>query len=326
MKKTLKLIGGEAALPDSEYDFCFTDSGRSSLRLILRSLPAGLKYLLPDFLCSSVIAVFDELKIEYSFYKIKNDFSIDASSIGDKNFDVFYNISYFGRSGKIPGCISRDKMLIDDNVFLPDFEMNKSFRSWAGFNSFRKISPVADGSLAKASFKLKKDFIAKGDAPFAGSRYLAKKMKYEFFAEGKYSEREYLDVFEKSEYDLDLQRKIYGISERSRLELLKFFRNIQAEESARTRNFDLLAELLKGFGKPVKTAFCSFYPLLVDDRDLLRKYLFGKKIFLPVHWPGGGLPANMLYDRIISIPVDSRYSPADMKRVALSISDFYMKH
>ena len=325
MKKTLKFIGGESALASEEYDLCFTDSGRSSLKLILKSLPKKLKYLLPDFLCSSVIDVFDKLGLKYSFYKIKSDFSIDAESVSNSKFDVFYNINYFGRINKPQSFIGTDKILIDDNVFLPDFERNEAFEKWAGFNSFRKISPAADGSILKASFKIEKQFSSSSSAPFADLKYQGKAIKYEFLAKGKYSEKKYLSLFNEAETMLDNQTQIYGISDRSMAELLKFFKNITKEETARKKNFAVLAKMFKKSGKPCKMEFYSFYPLLLEQRDALRKHLLSKNIFLPVHWPGNNQTCNMLYDKIISIPLDSRYSESDMKRAAKAILDFYMK-
>lgn len=325
MKKTLKFIGGESALASAEYDLCFTDSGRSSLRLILKSLSPKLKYLLPDFLCSSVIDVFDKLGLMYSFYKIKSDFSIDAKSVSNSKFDVFYSINYFSRINKVQSFIDTDKILIEDNVFLPDFKRNEAFGKWAGFNSFRKISPVADGSILKASFKLEKQYLSSGSAPFADLKYQAKAIKYEFLESGKHSEKKYLSLFNRAEILLDEQTQIYGISDRSMAELLKFFKNITEEETARKKNFAVLENMLKEFSKPRKMGFYSFYPLLLEQRDALRKYLFTKNIFLPVHWPGNSKTGNMLYDKIISIPLDSRYSESDMKRIAKAILDFYLK-
>ena len=57
-------IGGEMPFEhDERLHTYLTDSGRSSLRLILQSGFARRKFLLPDFLCDVIPRVFEELGV-----------------------------------------------------------------------------------------------------------------------------------------------------------------------------------------------------------------------------------------------------------------------
>jgi hypothetical protein len=51
----------------------------------------------------------------------------------------------------------------------------------------------------------------------------------------------------------------------------------------------------------------SFFVLKTKNRDLLKKKLISKGIYLPVHWPKSS-QNNLLYDELISIPLFSNYT------------------
>ena len=65
----MKIIGGEAELRQNELNEYFTDSGRSSIRLILNKLK-GKYFLIPNHLCEIILKIFDEFEVNYSFYNI----------------------------------------------------------------------------------------------------------------------------------------------------------------------------------------------------------------------------------------------------------------
>lgn len=319
----MKTIGGETELKQESLFNYITDSGRSSLKLIIRSIKEKAKYALPDFLCSSVIDVFKKMNSEFSFYKINKDFSIDAESLRKTDFDVLYAINYFGAENSYSGIIRKNKILLEDSVFLPVLKRPEHSGDWIAFNSFRKISPIADGSLISSTVRLRNDLINRGHAPFAKLKYKAKNIKYEYIHLKKHSEKIYLSLFEEAEKKLDRQKTIHKISDSGLFNLLDFYRNMKGEYALRKSNFSVLDRKLKKLKIAINPEFPSFFPLKVDKRDELRKYLFSKRVFLPVHWPAPLWLKNSLYDKIISIPVDSRYNVDDMSRIADLIKGFY---
>jgi hypothetical protein len=56
-----------------------------------------------------------------------------------------------------------------------------------------------------------------------------------------------------------------------------------------------------------------------SERDELKKYLIAESIYPPIHWQNG----TPLSKRVLSIPIDHRYTQDDMSRVAASITAFY---
>lgn len=320
----MKNIGGEMEFKNDGLFRCLTDSGRSSLRLILKSVGAGKRILLPDFLCAVVLDVVRDLGMSYGFYKVRENL---RSKIECASYDIVYFIDYFGqRNNAIDRRgLGQDKVIIEDAVFLPDFSRPTGVKNWIGFNSFRKISPLADGSLVKSTIPLKDLLSIKGDPAFSKMKYRAKQIKHEYFAHKQYSQRLYLSLFKKAEALLGSQKSIHTISNESLHNLFGFYAGLEKERAVRLENYRTLVRQLGRWCLNLKPDFPSFFVLRVGRRDELRAYLSEKNVFLPVHWPPVAGTDNGLYWKIISIPVDSRYTNEDMNRVASYIRKFYLK-
>lgn len=94
----------------------------------------------------------------------------------------------------------------------------------------------------------------------------------------------------------------------------------------REENFRALHGLLGGrdpLGLTVPTGPYA-YPLLVEDGPAVRAALREQKIFLPLLWPEAAAqtqdPLAARYARdILPLPVDQRYTPADMERLAAAV-------
>jgi hypothetical protein len=317
-------IGGEIHhRHDAGLHTYFTDSGRSSLRLILKSGFAQKRFLLPDFLCGVISRVFDELEVRYAYYRVRPDLSIDPASVAGQTFDVLYVIHYFGARQDYRGLVGNGSWVLEDCVFLPVVEPPPQAERWLGFNSFRKISHLVEGSLLRSTAPLSGELIAREPAAFAALKSAAKRMKAEYLEEGRHSEAQYLALFEQGERAIDRQAGIHAIADTSLVALLGFYRNLDAEYRARSANYRAAERRLERFGVPLRADYPCLYVLRVERRDELREHLRAQRIFLPVHWPNAAAPANDLYDTIISVPVDSRYGEQDMDRVACAIEEFF---
>ena len=319
----MKLFGGETELKQSDVFSYMTDSGRSSLRLILKSGLRGKKYLLPDFLCSAIIDVFDDLDVKYSLYHINEDLSIDMNSLENKAFDIFYVISYFGQRYKqLNKFIRSEQYVLEDNVFLPIFGKPLEIKNWIGFNSFRKISPLADGSLIKSTMPLNDQFIVKRDTLFSNIKYEAKNFKYNYIYNGEPLERSSLELFQKGEQMLEQQKEIFAISQRSLTFLTDYFAGWERENILREKNFDILKNVLSTYSIPLEPEAYSFAACRIHNCSYLKEYLKSKKIYLPRNWVNLQKIPNSLYTEMVLIPVDSRYTAHDVQYVADQILRF----
>ncbi len=320
----MRLFGGQI---EAEEDFLFeylTDSGRSSLRLLLNGL-SFKNFLIPDFLCSIVIDVFEQLEIKYSFYTVEKDLSIDFSKINMEDYDVIYLINYFGKTNaEYFQYIAGDQIVVEDMVFQPSVTKPPALKNWIGFNSFRKISAIADGSLIRSTIPLDLTLISSDESPAVELCYKGKYAKYNFIKGSTFlSERDYLQYFEEAERKLDNQRQIYSMSHKSLFKLFDYLVNYTVEEDIREKNYLELLDQLSEYSINNEAKRKQLFVMSVENRDDLKKYLAEKGIYLPIHWPNTYDIKNPLYDRVISIPVDSRYSTQDMKRIAKVLKDFY---
>lgn len=303
----MRPIGGELELKSDDFKVYFTDSGRSSLRLFLRSGDnRNKRYLLPNFFCEVIENIFIEENVKYKFYNISEDLTIDTKHINSSDYDILYVINYFGKYTNLSKIDLEDKILIEDNVFFYDFVNHSNAKKWYGFNSLRKISALADGSLIKTTMSINEEEILKNKPEFSTLKYEAKQIKYEYINNVKYEEADYLNKFQDAEYILDSQKNIYSISDKS---IFLLFTQV-TEQSIREKRFNKLKSLFSNYAILDEVEYYSFFIMKIEKRDLFRKELMSLDIFLPVHWPKS-TQDNDLYKSIISIPLFETYSDSD---------------
>jgi hypothetical protein len=309
-------FGGELASSRFPHFTYLTDSGRSSLRLILASGFAGKRFLLPNFLCGIIPDVLSEFGASFSFYHIGESFEIDENSVRSQRFDVLYVIDYFGYRSEFGHLTGKDQWVIEDCVFLPEVSQHCACPNWIGFNSLRKTTALADGSVVLSTVPLDRNLIAEGEAPFAAVKYAAKLNKHEFLAGGGGTEQDYLDLFDQAEKMIDTQQRIHSMSAESLARYFALLANLGSEMSRRRENLGILRERLAQFEIEIVSDQPSHFVMALERRNSLRDRLREQRIFLPSHWPHKHGPHNPLYDRILAVSVDARYSAAEITRVA----------
>jgi len=253
----MKPIGGEIAIEDQEETSFITDSGRSSLRLLLRSGKfRSMKFLIPNFFCSVIEEVLISEKVNYSFYDINEDLSVNNETINSVNYDVLYVINYFGKISDLSSIDLNNKILVEDNVFLYNFENYQNSENWYAFNSYRKFSPLTDGSLIKTNLRINPSEINNIQAPFSSIKRDACKKKYAFISDNKSSEIEFLQLFNSGEKEINNQNDIYCISPQS-LNLI-FKGDFNNQEILKSRFVELQDLTQKESELPSYFSFFSF--------------------------------------------------------------------
>lgn len=314
----MRPLGGELALLD-DLNYFFTDSGRSSLRLFCKNFP-DKKILLPDFLCEVIIEVLEQEGMQYAFYHINNDLTISSFSI-KKDFDVFYIINYFGMHLSIPKEFE-NKIIIEDNVFFVDFQNKHQYNNWFAFNSYRKVTNIADGSLIKTNLTLN-DYRTQGPSPFSALKYEAKETKHQFLTHKINDQAIYLSKFEAAEAYLDNQKKIFHISDKSLGQINTLIISYQEEKALRESNYNFICHELNEYSINIESDFYSYAIIMSDERDKLRTFLFSKRIFLPIHWPSSK-GNNILHKKVLSLPLF--YTQTETSYLVKTIKEFYEKH
>lgn len=303
-------FGGELPLRRCEEAVLYTDSGRSSLRLFFQSGDhVDKKVLIPSFLCGVIEQVMDSLKVEYDYYHINENLSIDYQSVLDKEYDILYVINYFGCIADLSPLDLSEKFVIEDNVFLFDFHCRVVCKGWYAFNSYRKIINVADGSLVKTNLAIDSSLIKGAMSPFSVEKQKAKILKYAYLQghEG-ILEADYLEKFSIAETILDNQSAIYLPSSHCIYQLSQYSYKINRE--CMKKRYSILKKLLKEFHINDSAVDYFYFVIKIKNRDLIRKSLFDEQVYLPVHWPATK-KENILTDSILSIPLSLAYSDTE---------------
>jgi hypothetical protein len=318
---SVRPYGGELAVGATNHLAYATDSGRSSLRLILQSGFKDKSFLLPDFLCGIIARVLEESGVRFGFYHVGPNLEIDAASVSDQDFDVLYVIDFFGQRAGYEGLVKGGQWVVEDCVFLHEMTQRDVHPDWIGFNSLRKSSSLADGSLVLSRTPLRRELILREEAPFAARKYQAKRRKRDFLDAGKGSEADYVALFEQAETMADEQRQIFSMSAESTARYLELLAAQDAENARRRENMEILRKRLGHLEIRLGAEAPSHFVMAIAERDALRARLRAQGIFLPSHWPRTHGPDNVLYRELQAIAIDSCYAADVIARVADAITD-----
>ena len=108
--------------------------------------------LLPSYLCPSIVNTFERKGLEYDFYQVKKDFSIDLDDLKNKltTNQAVYLINYFGFPHPAATCDFMIELQQSGKIVVEDNAQAGFLSSTTGdfvFNSMRKLVPYDGGYL-----------------------------------------------------------------------------------------------------------------------------------------------------------------------------------
>ena len=306
-------------------------SGRAALYQSLKYLRQEKNInhlLLPDYLCSSLLVPVKELGLDYAFYPINETLELEPSS-----FQPLYNngtavllINYFGLQDlssqiKVIRGIDDKAIIIEDDVqayyeFIKPLD-GVDFK----FTSLRKTFAVPDGGLVKTKYHLPRVTTPNTFGQYKAAAALLKSMR-----EGNFNDQIYLELFEKGESLIDSEQEC-GMSLIA--EKLYSFMNEEHVKVRRLNNAEYLVEQLEKIGiKPLfpllEDHVPLFVPVVLKNRDSVRKAMFKQDIFCPVHWSSEGMSVKrgeVMSKTELSLIIDQRYGRKEMDEILSLIKD-----
>ena len=300
-------------------------SGRAALFQILKFLKQekGISHvLLPDYLCSSVLVPIKYLGMEFSFYPIDEQLELVESEFSKlyTTGSVVLLINYFG----LKDLYSQIKFIreIDENAIIieDDVQAYYEFRKPLDgvdfkFTSLRKTFSVPDGGLVRTKYRLSKVTIPNTFGQYKAAAALLKSMR-----EGNFNDQIYLELFEKGESLIDREQEC-GMSQIS--QKLFSFMDEDHVKVRRLNNAHYLIEQLEKIGiKPFLPLTDNhvplFVPIILKNRNEVRKAMFKKEIFCPVHWPLDGMEikrGGQMSKEELSLIIDQRYGRKEMDEI-----------
>ncbi len=295
----------------------------------------------PDYFCPEILSYWIKNKVNVRPY-LDNPLMPhpDWGTIDCGPGDIVLAVNFFGvRDGKpwIKWKQQNDKViLVEDHTHDPFSEWAVNSRSDYAFASIRKIFPVPDGALLWSPQKRRLPAPTLIDDWLASSYKLAAMVIKKDFLNGESRDSELKEIYR------DFQTKgeeLYGKS--PYISLSPWSRSLidkgYSEEWRKTRegNVRHFWRLIKNKPSCIETHFatwpedcCPFNAILLlpkeEVRDDLRAGLIERDIYPAVHWLPNKFSSPdsiQLSNKILTIPVDQRYSSQDIERIVDIIFD-----
>ncbi|PGT81124.1 hypothetical protein, partial [Bacillus sp. AFS040349] len=313
--------------------FSLLDSGRSAIKQALLQIRNGKRnhYLLPSYLCESMVKPFIELGLKIEFYKINSDFSIDLVDLQNRvtssTCAVLVNNYFSSEHSKeditvLNSLKKREIIILEDithqllnnRIEIGDI-LVASVRKWFSM-------PTGGILIYKRDTLVNHNIPEKGsvDIPPIYSQYRAWGFGLKHLYINKVHDirikNMFQELFQKAEEILDSNTiHINKMDILSEYFLHSIDVNIITEK--RKQNYSILYENLCevehisfALGRINNNIVPLGFPILCESRDELKKYLIKHDIYPPVHW---ALPncinvnyynSHYLSNRILTIVFD----------------------
>lgn len=279
-------------------------SGRAALECILSSFPTRpARVWLPEYICATVEEPLRRLKLSIQRYGVDKNLH-PLLPQGAATTDVLILVNYFGLTGRAVEQAARQApcpIVVDATTafYCPPLPGVPTFYSP------RKFTGLADGGIAIAPFALKAEF-----PPDDGSDALTEQLLHSAHP----------DTVQRAEDALSAPPKLMGAHTRE----LMLATPWQQCAQRRKENYATLHRELRDINRlelpeaPEHAPMC--YPLVCGIPGL-RDSLIEAGIRLPLYWPeviertNALQTENRLARTLLPLPLDQRYSQADMERL-----------
>lgn len=319
------------------YDSQLLLSGRTAIHFVLIDILKNKKInsvYFPSYCCQSMLQPFIDLGINIKFYDVYYDNGLKFNINQNQQCDIFFAMNYFGFSkGRMDKYINQFKQrgitVIEDithSLLSKDqYNVNSDYM----IASLRKWFPILSGGIAFKNngsfYVLKKEETLN---EMIQIRKLAMINKKNYIKEDEPIEKQdFLNKYSVANKMLNKNYKLLNIDKYS-IQILNSL-NIKSIINKRRKNSEILFERLSK-KKEIKLLFnemnkfdCPvFFPIVFNSkkkRDFTHKYLINNNIYCPIHWP---IPNYLerykktnIYDIVLSLIIDQRYSEEDMNYI-----------
>lgn len=320
---------------DKQYTY-FINSCRNALAIILDFIKPQRAFVC-CYNCDTVILPFLDRNIDLEFFNIDKKFQIDLDFFKylgtDTTPTLVYIQNYFCnyQLEMIKNELRKYNVIIVEDIthcLLDDLKFENADFYIA---SARKWSGTGDGGLLYTNAIL--DNLQQNDNEIINNYKKIIPLQQKYITNREPALKEvYRSITTQNEKLFYIKKpqtiSAYGktIIETTDYEYIKL---------KRRENFDYLVKRLNSFEfleLPInyreQNATPLYLPIYTKKRTDLQQFLFKYHIYLPILWPKTCICGNCshvvetIYENILCIPVDQRYSVSDMERIISALSDF----
>lgn len=334
----------DSELTPSEPEVRYLSTCRSAISLILDTLTKrNCVALLPAFTCHAVAEPFVENGFSVEPYPINKDLTVDVGGLEDQiqrfDPDVVLFHDYFGfdtnrrvrKSGIIERLRRNGKVIIDDRT---QSMFSAYVRCEADFvvGSIRKWMGIPDGAFI---YGLNDSLTLNEDTALVEAKLKAMNYKHNYLYQNEGMKECVLPLYREAEALLDSRKCAYKMSSISKRLLSNY--DIDAFNRKRQDNASFLIAGIKNVSfielaneSPEENEVPFYVPVFIKkDRKEIQSYLAKNGVYATVIW---GCPdefkgkisvsSQAIYDEILCIPCDQRYTRADMEYICKLIKSY----
>ena len=291
-------------------------SARAAFLALLRA-GKPKKVWMPRYICNAMVAPLERAGIECLWYELSDELRVDAEvKLGDGDWLLYVN--YFGLCDtNVAELLKRfppDQVVLDysQSFFAPPSEV-----ALATIYSPRKFFGVPDGGLLHSRISVRQPEVADAHS-LERTTHLMQRL-----ADTPESGYAAYQRAEESLLDCEPMRMSW-LTERI-LSSIDF----AATSKRRCENMQFLHERLHTVNQfPIGTQLTSVplcYPFMTGNEEL-RSRLIANRVFVATYWPDAiGRVSTQWADKMVRnllpLPIDQRYSRADMDQLASMVLD-----
>ncbi len=304
-------------------DYKLLMSGSTAIDFVLQDIDDKKKIVyMPNYCCESMVRPFLDNNYKIKYYNvdlITNKYDININ----EDCSIFFAMSYFGyvcsnMDTYIQNFNDRKIIVLEDithRLFCNNNYCNKSDYLIA---SLRKWFPIYTGGVAiKLDNKFRVDTSKyEVDNELISIKKQAMQLKKEYINGSKNNKEQFLKLFSMAnELIENYKNKLMDIDSVNNLKTI----NIENMRQKRKLNVKTIEENLKV--SKIKLVFkltekdCPlFVPIIINNRDNVRKELIQNNIYCPVHWSNFNDFDNNIYNEELSLICDQRYGEKEIKK------------
>ncbi len=294
-------------------------SGRTAIETVLKEITWARKAILPSYCCYSMIQPFQDLGIEVEFYPVYFECGLKIEINISENTDIILWCNYFGFTVPMPDLSEFRGVIIEDITHSLLSEHPYHSQSHYVVASLRKWEPINCGGYCSAvNGRIHYEPTIAPPQEYVGLKAAAMELKKEYLSDFDEKKKpRFLHMLEESNQWLAENYSDLSIDSWSRKYLSAV--DIEGQRKTRKKNAKVLYE---GLGEkaqflfPIENMDCPlFVPVLLRNRNEIRKTLISNQIYCPVHWPRPTGCVSNLYEQELSLICDQRYDEEDMERI-----------
>ena len=339
-------------LPDGYFDnlnnlgreVTYLRSGREALLLsAIAACDAKEKTILfPAYCCWSMSAPFEKAGWTVVYYRLNEDLTVDTDYLSKLLMTYkpqavltmnFYGSACTDEAVRMVKMFDKRIKVIEDFSHCT-FSIRKIFNEQVDIyvSSIRKSVGVCDGAVILSREPMPLQYVKEELTDFAEKRYKAQSEKGRYaWCKDQTLKQNFLGAIRECEGILNEFNAVRPISERA----MKMLTMLNGEKIAYARNENMkhLWMLLNGKVKMVLGLERCFdgapfaLPILVENRDEVQRKLAQRGVYTQLLWPISQeaqnicLVSKMMNDKMLSVPIDQRYSWDDIEDMAKIIID-----